>query len=236
MRYALAALAVVLFAFSDASAQTGVSRNYAVTVEGDTLRSGVRYVNPLLAPSYVTVDGEQHATSEFQILYLDGVTHAVVDDGRKLAPLVNEGRLRLFSRTMSPPPGMVQAGPNDAVMMPLGTGQSIGYIQVPGGPVQRASLGNLRSAMGDNAESMRHLDRARTLRTFRWVATAAGIAAFGLGAYGALNAESTGGDPATFVPIGVAGALTAGAANFIFPAQEDRARDRAIDVYNAANE
>jgi len=228
----LSSLVLLAVIATGASAQSGVSTNYAVTTFGDTLRTNVEFKDPLLGRSHLLVDGERHEIDEFSILHIDGVTSAVVE-GRRLARLLSDGRIRFYARTVTTAGTMMpMGGPGGGMMMSPGTSSEVGYIQTSGGPVQKATYANLSEAMADNPESMRLLARSRSLTTTRWVVTGLGVAAFAAGGLLIYNAEQNGESYTPFIPIAVAGAAGIAAGSYLLPGLADDARDEAIDIYN----
>ena len=233
------ALLLALLAPVQAFAQQNDVPNYAVTTSGDTLRTAVAFKDPSFGTSYVEVDGRRREIERFSVLHIDGLTHAVVD-GRRLAPLVIDGPVRFYARTVSSaamiPAGHGAAGP--AMAQPPGVGgvsRQIGYVQVENGPVLRATDGALRAALGENGESLRYLDRARTLRAAGWGATGLGLAAFLTGAVLSMQAEESGSTPA-YAPVMVGGAAVAAVGGYLLPDMARSMRDRAIGAYNDSAE
>lgn len=228
-------LALLVLLASAAEAQTPADArpgDYAVTTAGDTLRGDVEYKTPLLGRAHVLIDGERHETDAFRSLYLDGETLAVVD-GRQLARLVRDGRVRFYSRSTHTPGMMTpNAGPGGGMTMTPGTSNTVGYLQVGEGPVVRASMTNLRDALGDNPESARYLDQHRTLGYARWAATGASVAVLVAGLVPMVNDYENGAEY-KLNPLVVVGLGGVALSNFVFPRLGDQARDRAISVYNA---
>ena len=139
----LSLVALFLLA-AGAAAQDAPAEDYAVTVDGDTLRGTVEFKTPFLGSPHVLVDGERHEAGAFSVLSLDGETHAVVDGGRRLARLARDGRVRFYSQSTSTPGMMVpNAGPGGGMSFTPGVSSETGYVQVGNGPVLRASAGNL---------------------------------------------------------------------------------------------
>ena len=226
-------LFAVLLLAPSALAQTGSTDPFAVTVQGDTLRGDVELKDPILGRRHVLIDGERREIDEFSYLQIDGDLLAVVD-GRGLAELVQDGRVRFYSRSeyTAGTPGFGVPGTPGAVAGTPGGSTEYGYIQIGDGPVQDATDAALRQAFQDNAESMRQLDRMRALRTTSWVVMGAGIIAFGVGAGLTYRAEQNGEDYSAYLPIGIAGVVLAGGGNLIFPPMIRDARRQAIDAYN----
>lgn len=201
-----------------------------MTASGDTLRGTVEFKDPFLGSPHVLLDGERREAEDFSVLHLDGETLAVVDGGRRLARLVRDGRVRFYSRTTSTPGMMVpNAGPGGGMSMAPGTSSETGYVQVGAGPVRRATVSNLRDAIGDHPESARLLDQYRTLGYVQWAATGAGLAVAGIGLASMLG---SGEDELTVNPLLVVGLAGAAVGGYVLPRLRDGARDRAIDVYN----
>ena len=227
---------VLLFALSlapSALAQSDSTDPFAVTVQGDTLRGDVELKDPLLGRRHVLIDGERREIDEFSYLQVDGDLLAVVD-GRGLAKLVQDGRVRFYSRSEYSPgtPGFGVPGTPGAVAGTPGGSTEYGYIQIGDGPVQDATTAALRQAFQDNPESMRQLDRMRTLSTTRWIVTGLGVAAFVTGAALMIQAEENGEDYTPYAPIVVGGGVAIGVSNFVFPTMISGARRQAIDAYN----
>ena len=225
------AFILALLTPAGAVAQADGPANYAVTVSGDTLRTEVEFEDPLIGTSYVSVAGERRELEEFSELHLDGVTNAVVE-GRRLAPLLTDGKVRFYARTVSTPGTMVP-GPNGGMVMSGGTSSRVGYVQLANGPVLKATHPVLQDALSDNPESLRHLGRAQTLRTAGWITTGLGIAAFIGGAALSFDAEGESSSTPQFSPVMIGGVALAATGAYVLPGMADSARDRAIEVYNA---
>ena len=232
---ALAFLLLAALASPSASAQSPApaasSGDYLVTVAGDTLRGVIELNDPLVGKTHVVLDGERRELEEFRIIR-DGAETLAVVDGRRLARLIEDGRVRLYSYE-SYTPGMMtpNAGPGGGFSMTSGSSNEVGYVQVGGGPVERATVPALRLALQDNPESLSYLDRHQTLTYTQYGVTAAGVAAFAGGAVLAIQSLEDGGEP-SINPLLIAGGVTIGLANLIFPSQRRAARRRAIEVYN----
>ncbi len=217
-----------------ASAQTGrIDTNYAITTQGDTLRTEVELKDPLIGRAHVLVGGDRRELEEFSLLHIDGETLAIVD-GRRLARLLTDGRVRFYTREVTTS-GVWQPGVGPGGVSPgftPSTTQEIGYIQVGNGPVVRATNGALHDAFQDNPESLRYLNHARTLGYAQAGVTVAGVALVIGGAIPMIQAnereEEVKVNPLVFV-----GAGLAAAGQLIFPGLRSTARNRAIDAYNA---
>ena len=230
------ALLLALLAPVQAFAQQDDVPNYAVTLRGDTLRTDVKLRDPLVGRSFVEVDGEEWRIEAFKSLHLDGVTHAVVE-GRRLAPLLAEGRVRVYGYPSSDVGGMMM-GPDGQFLMAVPVrgvvDARVGYFQMESGPVLKATPAALHSAIGSYEPSARYLRRSQTLRRARWAVTGVGAATFLAGV--ALTRSAGGGEEEAFryAPILFVGAGTALAGHFLLPDMAKSMRNKAIDAYNAA--
>lgn len=215
-----------------ASAQTG---EYALLAAGDTLRGAVELRSPLLKRAYVRVDSQRVEIEHLTEFRDDGVLYAVVD-GRQLASLVSEGdRVDFYARyeTTHHAGAMVPTGAPGGGMHMTGGGVSteqIGYFRLDGGPVERASAGNLRTALADNEESMAALNQHQKLTYAQYGGTAVGLGLFGVGTLLTLNSES--GGEYTPSPLLFVGAGIASLSSLILPGQRRTKVQQAIDAYN----
>ena len=232
------AFVLALLAPAGAAGQADGPANYAVTVAGDTLRTEVEFEDPLIGTSYVSVAGERREIEEFAMLHLDGRTHAVVD-GRRLAQLTVDGRLRLYSHAVTVAVGPAMAvGPNGALapMMAVPYGQFVaketGYLQVEGGPVVLFSEAALRDAMRGNPASLQHLDRARKLGSAGRITTSVGLVALFVGSALSYMHNGFEGVP-RYWPVMLGGAAATFVGTQALTAEAHVARQEAIDVYNA---
>lgn len=228
----LSVLLAAFFFIPLASAQSEAdvdSRDFVVTALGDTLRGDVEIKDPFLGCLHVLVDGERRDIQTLREITLDGETMAVVD-GRSLATLQQDGRVRFYSRTTTTGP-MMTPGPNGTMMMTGGSSNEVGYVQVGQGPIQRATVPNLRTALHDNPESIGHLDRYRSLGYAQYGVTAVSVGLFLGGGYQMYQAEQNG-EEISLNPLVVIGAAGATIGQLVFPGLRNAARRRAIDSYN----
>ncbi|HEX9951693.1 MAG TPA: hypothetical protein VGB53_07990 [Rubricoccaceae bacterium] len=228
----LSVLLALVVAFP-AAAQTGSPADYIFTLRGDTLRGTVDLHSPVLRRSYVTVDTQRVELDQVHELRMAGATYAVVD-GRNLAQRLIDGRVDFYSRTRTTmtPGVMMPSGPRGgAVMSAPGLSQEeIGYIRVADGPVQRATVPRLLTALEDNPESVRLLRQHQNLTYAQYGTAAAGVGMIAGGlALSDFESESavSGIHPLVFV-----GAAVTSLTNFVFPALRRGKIQQAIRTYN----
>ena len=196
---ALGLVVLAALALPSASAQDAApapnAEDYLVTVAGDTLRGDVELKSPFLGKTHVVLDGERRELEEFRMIH-DGAETLAVVDGRRLARLIEDGRVRLYSyETSSPGVMMPNPGPGGGFSMTPGSSSEVGYVQVGDGPVERATVPVLRLALQDNPESIDYLDRHQTLTYAQYGVTAAGVLAFAGGAALAIQSLEEDGEP-----------------------------------------
>ena len=229
------ALLIVLLAPALALAQQDDVPNYAVTTSGNTLRTAVEFKQPVIGRAYVEVNGQRHEIENFATLHLDGETSAVVE-GRRLARLIVDGPVRLYSRSISVSVPLATAPVANGVSVSLWTNsllaKRIGYVQTEGGPVVEATDAALHDALSGNASSAQHLGRARRLRTAARVTTGIGAATVLVGT--ALSYWNGGVDGIPqYWPVMLGGAAVAVYGSQGLTAEARSARNEAIDAYNA---
>ena len=100
-------------------------------VAGDTLRGEIQLKDPIIGRAHIVLDGERREIEEVREVRLDGETLAVVD-GRRFARLVEDGRVRLYSREVSTP-AMMTPGPGPNGGMVMSGGQLLRDRLRPGG-------------------------------------------------------------------------------------------------------